>query len=70
MKEEKVYKLFGYSYTWHCQGTPERGSDFILVHVSKDATDTDIIRDIYRCLNKSYNHEIDLNSFEERTLFL
>ena len=65
---EFVNKLFKYNYISHCQGSEDRGTEYALMYVPKDATFNNNRSTLLNTRNKSYDHEIDIESVQDLTV--
>ena len=63
-----VYKLFKYRCTTYCQGTADRGEDYVLLHVPEDATFYNNRSTLYDAKHREGFYEIDFDSIEDMTV--
>lgn len=68
MKDNWVYKLFRYTYTYYCQGTEEHDVEYALLYVPEDATFNNNRSTLLNARYRKYNHEIDIESVVDLTI--
>jgi len=68
MKPNYVNKLFKYYYTEYCQGTADRGWEYVLLHVPIDASFNNNRSTLYANRHKKNVHEVDINSVQDLTI--
>ena len=65
---EFTNKLFKYTYISHCQGSEDRGIEYALLYVPRDATFANNRSTLIHEKHREYDHEIDIESVEDLTI--
>lgn len=66
--EDWKYVLLEYDYKYYCQGTEEWGHTFALIHCPEDCSFANIRSTLFQKRNRSYDHEIDIDSVKDVTI--